>query len=441
MPSIREWLKAGDSILQKVPASLKKPKLSGKDLGKAYIEDAKIAADYAPSKWRETELLPSLAERPYDRGIPIKSLRPSVSDVPPEPSILDTIFEHGRGKAPLLGAGVTGGMVASDLIDPDAAEAGLIGGLKSSVGKGRKSVQDLVARVVDKILDSEDAVRALPREKGELEQATIDDLSDYFQTAVLSNPKNPIKAIKSFYVDEYTKAHLTEEEAAALSRWIRVVHPDIHERSLLPEIDESLKGWEKKVLGSVAAATSVGALLKPEEAQAMPLGSIRKIAQTALKPSSAESILKGKNLGEKVVSGVKKSSKEWRVVQFDDGTELPMTKDYLNSLMRNVGTQNYLKEFNRMKGFNQKQSMAARSLETRLDRPQPIDHELYRKEMQLHEDKVRDIAESVGADPALMIPKSVFVRWPANDINARLIKMPKDYAEILEKDGQVTIVR
>ena len=280
-----------EDLLKKIPASLTKPKLKGKELAEAVIKESKFKTDYIPSEWRKKELLPTLNEREIPEGISIESLRKGASDK----ALQDTgakITDLLRGKAPLAGVGVTAGAV----------------------------------------------------------------------------------------------------------------------------------------------------LMEPEEAEAMPLGKLRNLTRTLKTPSSAEIALKGKTIGDKIVKGVKQEGKKWRVVQFEDGTEIPMTTDYLNDLMRITGTQSYLKEFS-TQGVKGKSSMANRSLETRLSRPQPMSELDYIKENQFHKDRVNEIASEIGVDPGLLNPKTSYVKWPKDDRNARLLQLPSEYAEILEKEGVVTIVR
>lgn len=299
-------------------------------------------------------------------------------------------------------------------------------------------------------------------EKREL--ASLKRLSDYKDFKVMSGltPEEEARKVASYKVhgllEEFTPFQWNERgqlkiRSNAPKEWIEALGTEaedllkggsnVLEKGLQKNVSrrEFLTGSWLKRLGKLGAAGTVGSqVLSPEESEAMPLGTIRKLSKTILKSSSAEHALKGTVLGERVVKGVKKGSKDWRIVQFEDGHEIPMTKDYLNDLMRAVGTKKYLKEFGTQPKTG-KQSMAARSLETRLDRSEPLDPIKYAKEHKAHQERVKDIASNLGIDPGLLTTKTVFVRWPANDPNARVVQMPLEYAEILAKEGQVTIIR
>lgn len=185
------------------------------------------------------------------------------------------------------------------------------------------------------------------------------------------------------------------------------------------------------VLGTLGVGTSVGA---PEEAEAMPLGKLfptKQISQKFLKTSSAEKMLVGSEVSGKIIKKVHTGKGDWRYLEFEDGTTRALTKDYVNDLSRAIGTKKYLSEATRTP--SQALPMAQRSLETRLSRKQlqNEEEETFKQAHQAYLERVKEI------DPTL-VPKTVYVRYPKNDPNARVISLPEVYADVLEKQGIVT---
>ncbi|MBT9170387.1 MAG: hypothetical protein DDT18_00728 [Actinobacteria bacterium] len=196
----------------------------------------------------------------------------------------------------------------------------------------------------------------------------------------------------------------------------------------------------KRIFSAAGLAAGASALA-PEEAEAIPIKEIIKSGRKAMlkTASSAERDLIGRRLGDKVVTGVKRAKGDWRRIYFHDGTEVDLTKDYLNSLMRGTGTKNYMREFMTQPARG-RQSMAAAALSKRLDMLDiPISEHV--KRYKEHITRLNQIERVFNLDPGGLVTESVWVRYPRADPNARILQMPKLYADELEKAGEVTILR
>ncbi|MBT9168292.1 MAG: hypothetical protein DDT19_01637 [Syntrophomonadaceae bacterium] len=192
---------------------------------------------------------------------------------------------------------------------------------------------------------------------------------------------------------------------------------------------------------SLPGAATMADILKPEEAEAFPIKEIIKSGKKAMLkvPSTAEKDLIGKRIGDKVVTGVRWMRGGWRRVYFSDGTEVDLTKDYLNSLMRSLGTKAYMREFGTQPARG-RQSMAAASLSKRLDMIDiPISEHVKRHKE--HMTRLNQMERVLNLSPGSLVTEGVWVRYPRGSPDARVFQMPKLYADELEKAGEVTILR
>ena len=201
----------------------------------------------------------------------------------------------------------------------------------------------------------------------------------------------------------------------------------------------------KKGIAALTASGLGSQVLEPEEAEAFPVKPLTKTLGKMLKvSSSAEKDWIGRKIAGKTVTGIKKGEKDWRTVYFEDGTELPLTKDYLNSMLRGAGTSAYKGEF-LTQPKSGKQSMAAESLNRRLQRFPMEDVEKYTKEHVAHKERLKEVLDALKVpnkyvEEISKANEQVLVRYPKNDVNARPVLMPKFYADILAEKGIVTII-
>jgi len=175
----------------------------------------------------------------------------------------------------------------------------------------------------------------------------------------------------------------------------------------------------------------------PSEAQAFPIGKIFKVGQKALGSlSSASKQLAGKKLQGKVIREVRKGHGDWRQIIFSDNTVLPMTKDYVHTLSRVKGTEKMLNLFEErdqsgrlqqaMKSMSYHEAYARRNPTSSL----PKSSRDYTR--QLHKNY---LSEAQELDPTV-IPDSVMVSR-----GSLYYSMPRDYAELLERNGILNIVK
>ncbi|MBT9169059.1 MAG: hypothetical protein DDT19_02411 [Syntrophomonadaceae bacterium] len=196
----------------------------------------------------------------------------------------------------------------------------------------------------------------------------------------------------------------------------------------------------KRILSAAGLAAGASALL-PEEAEAFPIKELVKTGKKAMLkvPSTAERDLIGRKIGDRTVTGVRWVRGDWRRIYFDDGTEVDLTKDYLNSLMRSLGTRAYMREFMAQPARG-RQSMAATALMKRLDMIDiPISEHVERHKE--HMTRLNQIERALNLSPGGLVTEGVWVRYPKGSPDARVFQMPKLYAEELEKAGEVTILR
>ena len=178
---------------------------------------------------------------------------------------------------------------------------------------------------------------------------------------------------------------------------------------------------------------SIFDILGPSEAQAFPIGKVFKVGQKALGSlSSASKRLVGKSVQGKIVKEVRRGRGNWRQIVFDDGTVLPITKDYVHSLARAKGTEQYVNAFveksregqlqQALKSMSIHESMVYPPETTKVGRAiTENQHEIYKK-----------MAQTLQSMP----PDSVMVRR-----GKKSYMLPQVYAEILQRHGILTIIK
>ena len=203
-----------------------------------------------------------------------------------------------------------------------------------------------------------------------------------------------------------------------------------------PNTGERLKDrFYYKILG-IGAALGLGGAIMPDEANAFPIGKIGKIVKDMTKialkePSSAASNLIGKVMQGKVIKAVQKGKGDWRYLLFEDGSGLPVTKDFLESVSRAQGTKDYMAKF-RAAEDAEKLEMAKKSLNRHLAKTTGLST---KRLTETYSTKHMERLDRLGLE-GLEKPNLVGV-WSSG----RYVKMPKEYAELLEANGLVKIDR
>lgn len=228
----------------------------------------------------------------------------------------------------------------------------------------------------------------------------------------------------------------------------------LNPKSVLARIKTD-KGIKYKILSLTAMLTAAGAtpdeitgvtdMFKTKEANAMPLGKLLKAGtKEALKaaeglPSSTAKVLKGKSLEGTAIQGMKLDSKivadvksgigNWRNIIFEDGSSLPVTTDFLESIMREHGKATYAAKRAVMTAEEQLKEAEA-SLQYHLNRTYTEGKNRPVKFQEKHSQRMNELvgpergAEMIGF-------------WHGR----RYVIMPKYQAEILERNGKGRIDR
>ena len=193
-----------------------------------------------------------------------------------------------------------------------------------------------------------------------------------------------------------------------------------------------------KVLG--AAGVAAGATLLPsEDAEAFPFGKVIKgmksiKASKGIKSGTSKELtgrvlfgeeVKGLQMEGKTILNVTKSAGPWRNINFDDGTSLPVTKDILHDIMREVGGRNYQYKFSQERGID-KLLAAEKSLKFHLARVNKKKAGYQRKRL---EKRLKQTFEPSTVEHVTCYYKGIE------------LSMPREKAELLERVGRVVIER
>jgi len=227
-------------------------------------------------------------------------------------------------------------------------------------------------------------------------------------------------------IDPYS---VLDQEGIVMHEVLHMLFPNVPESKIRNLTREALKK-----IGLVLGIWGLG-ILTPEQAEAAPLGPIRRVTRRVLEgPLSPDAtrILKGKIIKGKVVKEVRRGRGDWRYIVFEDGTHLPVDKSYIRSAAAGYGRERYIEMFERAP-VHEKAEMIRKSLERRLEQERlafrgraTIDAQLIDYERKLRE---------------LGIPtteKSVLIRY-----RGRTFSIPETYARILERAtrGKVRILK
>lgn len=206
-------------------------------------------------------------------------------------------------------------------------------------------------------------------------------------------------------------------------------------------VDELNKEFLKSLLkGSIPVGVlTAGAVsqIGEEEAEAMPGTLIPKIAKSLLRgPSSAAPRLKGMIHEGKRIIDVQTGPNPWRYLIYEDGSGLPVTKDEVNALSRQAGTEMYVKRFQKASD-DIKLTQAIRSLEHEPGADPSASILSPRKRAAMyrasHERKLKALNIEPSATSGV---------WFKDENGRRLYRViPQEYADFLEKKGIVQVDR
>jgi hypothetical protein len=193
------------------------------------------------------------------------------------------------------------------------------------------------------------------------------------------------------------------------------------------EVDPKLRGRDfYRILGLTGLGT--GILGQTDEAESSPIGKAFKLGQKAMGSlSSSSGRLAGKTLQGKVIKEVRRGKGDWRQIVFNDDSVLPVTKDYVHSLARAKGTEDYLSAY---AGKNREgkltQALNSMAMHERL-----FDTMSSRERVRTLQGNYLKKAQEL--DPSLP-PDTVMVTR-----GTKYYSMPRVYAEQLQKAGILTI--
>jgi len=137
-------------------------------------------------------------------------------------------------------------------------------------------------------------------------------------------------------IDPYS---VLDQEGIVMHEVLHMLFPNVPESKIRNLTREALKK-----IGLVLGIWGLG-ILTPEQAEAAPLGPIRRVTRRVLEgPLSPDAtrILKGKIIKGKVVKEVRRGRGDWRYIVFEDGTHLPVDKSYIRSAAAGYGRERIL---------------------------------------------------------------------------------------------------
>jgi hypothetical protein len=271
----------------------------------------------------------------------------------------------------------------------------------------------------------------------------------------------PSARVKNFSIDEWRDKYLintiSENNALLKNKYDFITYPDLtaDQSHLLQTVQlnpnkaiAKIKLNNKdiyRILG-IAGALGITDQLNPDEAKSMPIGNLikagtsaAKLAARGSKSSAAVDLigkslegeaLKGLQLESKTIKNITKGVGDWRNIIFDDGSSLPVTKDYINDLMRATGTVKYITKFNKQ-GTEGKLQQALNALKDRRNRTlSPMISKSYIKgKMSQHLNKTSELLT-----PNTQKMVGVYE-------GKTYLTLPEEYAKILEEEGLIRIDR
>jgi hypothetical protein len=191
-------------------------------------------------------------------------------------------------------------------------------------------------------------------------------------------------------------------------------------------------------------AESILSFIGPSEAEALPIGKMvtagTKVAKTAIKevPSRTSKLLKGTEFMGQSIKKITKGRGDWRHIILEDGTVYPVTKDVASDLVRHQGTVEKMTEFgfrhptgpSAVMGQASQVDQAFKSLVYHENRSNPY---LPQKTIIENYKAYANQVKQAGLGEA--VPYSLVKR------GNRMFTMPSAYAELLEKEGHLKIVK
>jgi len=201
----------------------------------------------------------------------------------------------------------------------------------------------------------------------------------------------------------------------------------------LREYGKKKYGPKSKWIRVIGAAGAAGGLAMAEEAEASPAGVFTKAATKAAKGmiSSASKLLKGFQIQpNKVIKEVRKGRGVWRSILFEDGTTMTVEQKYVNDLCRARGTQLKMGELTTKSG-DAKTLQALRSLKFHEARVRPFfTRDMIRKMHTEHLKRLKEVGEDLrSSTTAYVVHRNKY------------FPMPREYAEILQEQGIVKIMK
>lgn len=142
--------------------------------------------------------------------------------------------------------------------------------------------------------------------------------------------------------------------------------------------------------------------------------------------SSASRKLKGKMLEGKAIRAVTKGKGNWRYIVYDNDEVRLVTKDFVNSLARKSGTEEYTAKFAES-GKKAKLAQAFKSLEMR-KRSAKGSRKVVEDWFKNYKNQLKLSGETV---PPTSLVKS----------GGQVFTMPKAYADLLKKEGAVEVLK
>ena len=247
--------------------------------------------------------------------------------------------------------------------------------------------------------------------------------------------KHP-REVHARYVQEIASAYKTEIPQSIYDRiynheLLRAVQ---YTERWLKDLDPTFKPRFIKSL-AIGSAVLTSLSMLPDTAEAMPRGVYQPITKTTGKLSSAAKTLAGKTIDEgKTIKTILKGEGDTRYIHFTDGTESVVTKQDVNKLARSIGTDEYIKKFRSQPTEDLQLAQALRSLNyhERLaihTKPGNLGEELVYHYVDQYLEHLSEMGKTLP-------PDICFVKK-----GDKLFTLPRPYAELLEEQGILKIVR
>lgn len=281
----------------------------------------------------------------------------------------------------------------------------------------------------------------LPKELNP-EPSRIQEVRDILETQALQNTSEGLHEVYASLISNPAAKRIFPKE---IQEWGKSIRKEAGGRNIdivNPKAPPKQTSFLNKLLkgGTVGAAGVATGSALTEDAEAFPITGILKGAKAvnaAKRPLSSTAgkmigrtlegeMVKGLKMEGKTILNVTKGKGDLRNVNFDDGTSLVMTKDILHDIMRELGSREYLnyKLINK-RGAN-RLMQAEKSLQFHFSRLNKKKAPTQRKKL---EQSLKQYFEPTEVPHVTVHYKG------------KVLSMPQEYAEILEKAGRVVIER